>query len=222
MVRPVWTIMTLTLPERAEMLGRLRARLLPQLIGKPVAWDVRYDEPGMPLGDQRERMRREAGGEYISNVDDDDLVAEDYVGAILPLLDGVDYIGFRLQAYEDRVALPKPTFHSLLCGGWFESAYGYHRDISHLNPMRRELALAVPMWGAFGEDSRWAGEMRAQGMVRTEHYVERVMYHYLSRPNKKDGRLSVRVTAGVCEGCGSESTVRVGVVKVCNACGAIS
>ena len=87
--------------------------------------------------------------------------------------------------------------------------------------MRRELALKAPMWGGFGEDSRWAGDMRALGVVKTEHYVEDVMYHYLSRTDKKDGILPMTVTAGACPACRSTSTVRVSAGKmfVCNACG---
>lgn len=215
-------ILTPTMSSRAEFLERLGKCLGPQLARHPadVTWKVLPDGDRRfeSLGAKRELMRQTANAEYISFVDDDDLVADDYVERILPLLDGVDYVGFRLQAYEDGVALPKPTYHSLLCGGWFESAYGYHRDISLLNPIRRELAVQVPIHYDFGEDSDWAQRMRATGLVRTEHYVEQTMYRYLSRPGKPDG-LPVTRTAGKCPKCGSMSTVWVGRSKFCNQCG---
>jgi hypothetical protein len=156
-------------------------------------------------------LRRASNAEYIAFVDDDDLVAPDYVSTILPLLDGVDQIGFELQCYIDAVALPKKTIHSLRHTGWFENALGYFRDISHLNPMRRELALLEPMEGGHGEDKRWSDRMR--GKVKTEHYIPRVMYHYYFNTKKNQG--------APCPKCASESTVLVETGTWCNGCGVL-
>ena len=122
----------------------------------------------------------------INFIDDDDLVPEDYVATILPLLDGVDYIGHRIQFYLDG-ALDRPIFHSLKYHGWTTVGGVHYRDISHVNPMRRELALAVPMEGGVAEDFRWAANLRATGLVKTEHYIDRAMYLYYFRTNK-DGQ----------------------------------
>lgn len=216
-------ILCLSMTSRAEFLERLRNNIEPQLVSG-VRFTVKLHDSGLSLGANRQKMREESDAEYVCFVDDDDRVADDYVARILPLLDGVDYIGFRVQAYEDGKPLPGPTYHSLLCGGWFDKTYGYgtkswHRDISHLNPIRRELALAVPMYGGFAEDSRWAGDLRALGIVKTEHYIEDVMYHYLSRTDKTDGVQPGPVSAGACPACHSTSTVLVKGKMYCNACG---
>ncbi len=222
-----WEIQILTMPTRKDYLNRLLAMLLPQVEKYEdqcaVTWMMH--EPNFSIGHNRQVMREDSSAEYICFVDDDDLVAGNYVDRILPLLDGVDYIGFRVQASENGIDLPGPTYHSLLCGGWFDRTYAdgtksWHRDISHLNPMRRELALAVPMYGGFAEDSRWAGELRKLGIVKTEHFIEETMYFYLSRTDKTDGVQPGPVSAGKCFFCGSPSTVLVGVRKIfCNACG---
>jgi hypothetical protein len=130
-----------------------------------------------------------------------------------------------VQAYENGVPLPGPTYHSLLCGGWFDKTYAdgtkaWMRDISHINPIRRELALAVPMYGGFAEDSRWSGDLRRLGIVKTEHYIEEVMYHYLSRPDKTDGVAPgpTSSSAGECPACHSVMTVIVNRKRFCNAC----
>ena len=125
-----------------------------------------------------------AMSEYICFVDDDDLVADDYVSTILPLLDR-DYVGFRVQCYMDGAPFSK-TFHSLKYDRWWNDEHGYYRHISHLNPIRRELALLAPMEGGVGEDHRWADRLYATGKVRTEHFIDRVMYHYYSRIVKND------------------------------------
>ena len=215
-------ILILTMPTRVQFLSRLQGILTPQLV-PDVRVTVRVHDPELSLGANRQKMREKSDAEYVTFIDDDDIVPPNYVARILPLLDR-DYVGFRVQAYEDNIPLPGPTYHSLLCGGWFEKTYAdgtksWHRDISHINPIKRELALAVPMYGGFAEDSRWAGELRALGIVKTEHYIEDVMYHYLSRPFKKDGVKPGPVSAGTCSNCGSGSTVRVGTRHIfCNAC----
>jgi len=50
-----------------------------------------------------------------------------------------------------------------------------------------------------------------RGKVKTEHYIDRVMYYYLFRSNKNRG--------AKCPKCASLSTVRVEIGTHCNACG---
>jgi hypothetical protein len=219
-----WCIQTLTQPSRADFLARLRANLEPQLV-PGVCHMIRMFDPALSLGANRQKMREEADAEYLSVIDDDDRVSNFYVARILPLLDGVDQIGFRVQASEDGVDLPGPTYHSLLCGGWFDKTYAdgsksWHRNISHLNPMRRELTLAVPMYGGFAEDSRWAGDLSRLGIVKTEHFIDEILYFYLSRTDKTDGAAPgpTSSSAGECPACHSVMTVIVNRKRFCNAC----
>lgn len=177
-------ILCLTQPSRSEYLKRLRACIGPQLTAD-VRFTVRMFDPRLFLGVNRQWMIDESKAEYICFIDDDDLVADDYVSTILPLLDGIDYVGFELQCYIDGVPFSH-TYHDLRCGGWHNDEKGYYRDISHLNPIRRELALLEPMEGGNAEDHRWADRMRATGKVRTQHMIPRVMYFYYSRSIKND------------------------------------
>ena len=222
-----WEIQILTMPSRKEFLERLLLNLRSQVApyDGQVTIAVRMHDPSISLGANRQKMREESTAEYISAFDDDDWPADNLVARVFPLLDGVDYVGWRVQASEDGRDLPGPTYHSLLCGGWFDKTYSdgtksWHRDISHLNPIRRELALAVPMYGGFAEDSRWANDLRALGIVKTEHYIEETMYFYLSRTAKTDGVPIGPLSAGKCPSCESFSTVIVMGKRACNKCGA--
>ena len=118
-------------------------------------------------------------------MDDDDAVSPNYISSIVPLLDGVDYIGFEIAMYLNHERI-KPAYHSLNTKEWTEDENGYYRDIGHVNPMRRELALQRPMTGGIGEDARWACEMR--GLVKTQHYIREPLYVYLWRQPKDDAR----------------------------------
>ena len=195
-----WSILILTLPQRADMLKRLLKVLKPQ-ITRDVELRIETFDARLPVGENRELMRRLARGEYISFIDDDDLVPGHFVERILPALDGVDYVGFNLEQRIDG-AFACIECHSLRYAGVgrTDSAHRW-RDISHLNPMRRELALLVPMTGWPAEDSRWADGIRSLGVLKTEHYFDEVLYHYLSRtvkPELGDTKFLVSVEADPC------------------------
>lgn len=178
-------ILILTQPKREPFLKQLLSILSPQVNGKDVRLLIHEDKEGRlgTLGESRERMRRESLGDYIAFIDDDDFVSPHYVERILPLLDGVDQIGFDLLYFEDGMPI-KPAHHSLQYATWASDDTAFYRDISHLNPMRRELALEVPMSGTHGEDMRWSIAMR--GKVKTEHYIHEELYFYLFRYYKDD------------------------------------
>jgi hypothetical protein len=183
-------ILILTLPSRTEFLRQLLTLLEPQIsalglrkydqVGVRIVKDEAWSRP-MELGDKREYMRQQSHAEYSCWLDDDDLPAPNYISSILPLLDGIDYVGFRLQMYRDWVKA-KPTFHSLRYKSWWEDDAGYYRDLSHLNPIRNDLAKRAPVEGNIvGEDFRWANRLRSLGIVKTEHFVDDVLYFYLER-----------------------------------------
>jgi hypothetical protein len=191
-------ILIATISQRREMLDQLLSLLEPQIAAlglrkfEQVDVMISANDSGAEIGVHRERMRQKAEGDYIAFIDDDDLVAPDYVSTILPLLDGIDQIGFNLKYFSGHNEM-QPVYHSLAHGNWTNPINGrigvegaFCRDISHLNPMRRELAMQVPIEGGIGEDCRWAAAMR--GKVKTEHYIDRVMYYYLWRPGKQDAK----------------------------------
>lgn len=172
-----WSILVCTIGQRDQRFKRLWAELKPQLAGKEVEVLAYWNNGEKPLSGIRQSLVEESRGEYISFIDDDDLIPKDYVDVIYPLLDGVDYIGFQLQLYHNGETM-KPTFHSLEYDRWHEDDQGYYRNISHLNPIKRSLVLETPFVTESGqpEDADWA--QRIAPRVKTQHYVDKVMYFY--------------------------------------------
>lgn len=235
-----WEILILTQPSRERLLQRLLAVLRPQVEELPdVQIVTRMFNRSMDLGSNRQMMIDASTAAYLNFLDDDDLVPFDYVSTIYPLLDGeVDYIGFQLQLYVNDEK-QRPTFHSLRYDRWSSDDKGYYRDISHLNPIRRELAIQAKMSGGAGEDQRWCEELTKLGIVKTEHYVDRVMYYYLFRTNKNDREARAPIARvnpiqdamaanfhavghrrPECPRCGATCCGIASGMRICNQCGA--
>jgi len=220
---PLWTILIPTIGRRRAQLRKLLIELLAQ--AEPRVGQVRvlayYNQGEQPLSHVRQALVEQATGTYVSFVDDDDWVPEYYVQQVRTAIheyaagpgvdpDAVgtqpgpigrtsfpDQVGWRMQHYADGHP-SKPTYHSLQYKGWHDDARGYYRDISHLNPIRRELALQVDFRdGNPPEDVSWAIAMR--GRVRTEARIpdEHVMYHYYSSGDSTWRPGSVKHDGGV-------------------------
>lgn len=177
---PTWDILIATLGQRGDRLTRLLDSLLPQVTAAAGAVRVTalWNNGERPLGHVRQDLLESATGTYVSFVDDDDEVPDYFVPEVLSHLDGVDYVGWRMQCIMDGVPL-KPTFHSLRYARWYDDHAAYYRDLSHLNPVRREHALRID-YRTVGapEDVAWVDQLRALDVVKTEHYLDRVMYVY--------------------------------------------
>lgn len=176
---PKLTICICSVPARADKLAKLLDVLLPQVdkYQRQIEVLLFWNNFEYSLGFLRQSMLEEARGEYICHIDDDDMVPEDYCDTILPLLDGTDYIGFKVN-FLDSGKKMKPVYHSLKYQTWYEDADAYYRGVTHLNPVRTELARlsSFPTEYNVGEDSKWAIGMKDK--CKTEHFIDREMYTY--------------------------------------------
>lgn len=157
------------------------AGLLTPQLSPGVEVVVYWNRGTKTIGEYRQALLEDARGTYVSFVDDDDRIAGDYCERILAALAASpDYVGFELlythmsrhhpRGYEVQV------FHSLRHRGWHQKGRSLYRDVTHLNPIRRDLALQVPFNGGPGEDRRWAQAVRP--LLTTEVYIDDVMYFY--------------------------------------------
>lgn len=176
-MNPKLSILIATLGRRNEKFHGLLNQLLPQLddtLGE-VEVVAYWNNGEKSIGEIRQALLREAKGDYVCFVDDDDMIADDYCIQILNAL-GKDYVGFKVQLYNDGKRMPV-SYHSLKYEKWSQDWEGYYRNVTHLNPIRREIALK----GKFsrdgaGEDHSWA-EMVAP-YTKTENFIDKVLYFY--------------------------------------------
>jgi glycosyltransferase involved in cell wall biosynthesis len=128
-----------------------------------------------PIGKIRQSLVENAVGDYVCFIDDDDWVPDYYLAEIFKAM-GKDYIGFQVELFEKDKQL-KPVFHSIRYGVWHDDEKGFYRGVTHLNPIRRQLALLGDFANqGIGEDANWARSLRS--LVQTENYIDKIMYYY--------------------------------------------
>jgi hypothetical protein len=189
---PTWSILVPTLGERRALFERLMAGLLPQLDAyagrvRVIGWH-NNGSPSLPK--IRQTMVDQAETDYLSFVDDDDIVSPDYVHQIVAAIDQrPDYVGFQVQCYSDG-APTGVAHHSLAYTRWRNYPGRYERDISHLNPIRTVLARRADFTQAragTAEDRAWAAQLRRGQVLHTQVVLPSILYHYLYSTSKSAG-----------------------------------
>jgi len=182
---PTWTILVPTLGQRGPLFRRLLDVVLPQLDEhagrvRVLAW---WNNGSPSLGEVRDGLLAEAESEYVSFIDDDDLVPEYYVAEVVnALASRPDHVGFKIE-YSTNGEQVEVVDHSLRWRKWGRSADGMlYRDFTHLDPVRADFAR----FGSFAraragraEDRVWVKQVRMH--LVTETYIDKVMYRYLFR-----------------------------------------
>jgi glycosyltransferase involved in cell wall biosynthesis len=196
------SLLVCSIESRRRELRRLRSCLAPQL-NDAVELLVNIDRGEKTIGRKRNELLEEASGDYIAYIDDDDLVADDYVEKILNAVDSKpDCCGME-GIITFNGANPRRFIHSLRYREWFEEEGVYYRNPNHLSPVKRELALEI----GFPEKNYWEDRdysARLLPLLKREVYIEGPIYYYLYVKRKKPKllRLFTEFSRGVRLVCG--------------------
>ncbi len=184
MTRPLLSILMATMPSRRAIKQRITAQLARQFLDLHAPAEVQMidDEAPGQVGAKRQRLLERATGDYVAFVDDDDLLAPDYLARILAALESrPDVVGIVVKITLRDEPLPRIPFteHSLRHRDVPDKAgNGPHRVPNHLNPMRRDLALQAGYRDmSWGEDTDFA--LRVLPLLQTEVFTgPEWLYHY--------------------------------------------
>ena len=129
-----------------------------------------------------------AQGEYISFIDDDDMVHWDYVSSISEILEtGVDAVSFFGHIeFEDGVIA---YVQYLPCTAPINEDFVYLRPLQHVSPIRTSIVKTIPYEGHWGADTVWSMKLAASGLVKSYGVVNpsTPMYFYRPKLNDPDG-----------------------------------
>jgi glycosyltransferase involved in cell wall biosynthesis len=169
------SILIATMPIRANKLANLRQVLDRQLTPEvEVITDISMN---YNIGTKRNKLLSLASGKYVTAIDDDDLIAPDYIEKILKACKSdCDCIG--ISGVITTNGSNEMQWHiSKDYMGWFERKNVYYRTPNHISPVKRELALAAGFPEiSFGEDYEYS--MRLLRLLNTEVKIEGILYYY--------------------------------------------
>jgi hypothetical protein len=173
-----WQILVTSIPHRHQKLLRLLDALDQQLPRTGVGVLLYRDDLELCYGGKIQALVEASTADYVCCVDDDDMVAPDYVEKIAAVLEELpQYVGFRVRWTQNTVP-QKPVVHSLACGGWQDTPGQLERDISEKNPVRRDIALLGTWEGGWEAERRWSAGVRAAGVLKYEVFIDEELYYY--------------------------------------------
>jgi glycosyltransferase involved in cell wall biosynthesis len=179
------SILTCSLERRYRIFKELEQHLIKQIgTNSNVELLANIDNGQKTIGLKRNELLRAASGTYVAFIDDDDWVSNDYVSKILK---AIDYKNPDCCGIEGVVLLDKTNrqifIHSIKYDDWFSENHTHYRCPNHLNPIKRDLALAVGFKDlSYGEDFDFS--KRIKPLLKTEVFIPKPIYTY--RPNIKN------------------------------------
>lgn len=174
------SLLICSLHSRKGKLNRLLEGLQSQLnkFSGLVEAIVAVDEKENKIGKKRNYLISLAKGEYITFIDDDDLVDDNYCSLLLTSIEkNPDVIVFDAVRYANG-KLDRTVKYGIEYGKDHHDKNFYYRIPNHLMCVKRELALQVPFKEInFGEDSDYA--KRLLPLLKTQERINETLYTYL-------------------------------------------
>jgi len=176
-----WSILIPTIPGRETSLRNLIAsireklqRLSPQL---RVEFCIRFDNKEMSIGNKRQELLQGAKGKYMSFIDDDDDITDEYVQDITETIRG-NYHVMYLRGKIDKYTFKHSISNKL--SGFMADDTGFLRPPNHLNPILTDVAKNISFRDAtYGEDLDWTLRLAKTGFLSREYVSSDNRIHYL-------------------------------------------
>lgn len=189
------SILIASIPSRNFMLNNLCNELSKQIDKLCISdeIEIRINSSVIEnIGKKRNALLALATGDYLCFFDDDDLPGKNYLKHIMDGIEkGVDCISLRGEMTTDGIN-PEIFEHSIKYALWKTNSMAdpgtvkYERYPNHLNAIKSGIAKQHTFPEiAFGEDHRWSAEIARSGEIKTEHYVDEIIYYYQYVSNKK-------------------------------------
>lgn len=186
MNQPLLSILICALNERAGMLATLLKSIERQIeysgaIGQ-VEILVEMDNRKITTGEKRNNLLKKAAGKWICFVDDDDELTDEYIPEILKALESdCDVVGFKgwMTTDKENSITWKISKDLPYCAAHENGKQVYLRFNNHLSPLKRTMALQIMFPHiTHGEDYDYAIRLKDSGLIKTEVFIDKFLYHY--------------------------------------------
>ena len=172
------SVLVSSIVERQDyFLKRMLSILEPQLT-PDVELVIETDNREISIGAKQQILLGRAQGDYLCYVDEDDVIPVYYISEILKAIQSQpDCVGIN-EIYTHNGKNPKPFYHSLKYDHYFEKDNVYYRPPTHMNPVKRTLAIQSHFEDAYGGDNEYT--MTLLPLLKTEIVIDKCMYYYLA------------------------------------------
>lgn len=181
-MKPRLSILICTIPSRAASFGRLITELRGQMLAyAPAVGIISNASTQLSIGAKRNWLLEKAESDYVCFCDDDDQVSKDYIDLLMKAVEsGKDCASLLGSHYVDGV-YDGDFEHSIKYHKW-ETVVGpikYLRYPNHLSMIKTSIAKQFKFPEInHGEDADWSTKIYKSGLIKTEHYIPTVIYHY--------------------------------------------
>lgn len=171
------SVLICTIPSRVENhLPKIVAQLNNQTKGKPVQVLYLGDNRRMPVGKKRNLLMNMVEGKYVCFIDDDDVIADDYIDTLLEAAKSdADCLLFDVSVSLNGgpYKICKYSIHY----GSVDYPTHYERPPMHLTPVKTAHAKRIKFPEFYrAEDYGWAALLKP--FLKTEHRIDKVLYYY--------------------------------------------
>lgn len=177
------SILICHLPERRLTMSKLIAQLTDQYRDYEKFEILSNPDKSISVGEKRNLLLENAHGDYVAFIDDDDRISDDYICKLMDGIDlGVDCCSLTGIITENG-ANPLVFQHSIKYSAYKTNSEDmpvrYERYPNHLNCIKSSIAkqFRFPEKN-HGEDTDWATQIHKSGLLKTEHWIDGVIYYY--------------------------------------------
>ncbi len=180
----MWSILICTLDEREKQFKPLYQKLCRQIKEAGLSDQIEIlfyrDNRELKVGQKRNFLLTTSSGKYVSFIDDDDDIHDNYIKMIFDKLclnpDCVSLAGIMTTQGQN----PCKFIHSIQYNNQYcQKDNVYYRPPNHLNPLRRSIAIQFTFPETnLGEDRAWALAIAESGLLKTEEHIDEPYYFY--------------------------------------------
>lgn len=181
------SILIPTMKHREPLFAQVLAEIKKQATQCPqirteILWES--DNGEMTLGQKRNVLMDRCSGKYHCFIDDDDVLAPDYLKTFVPMIaSGIDYDCASFVGAHYRVGqFTKLFHHSMTYSEWAETPERYIRTISPMNLIKTDIVRQVRYKDIRNtEDHEFSKRLMASGLLKTEYEINpnHPIYHYI-------------------------------------------
>lgn len=183
------SILVATVPSRrAALLSRLLACLEPQVENDPYVEVIVHASEDKPMGVKFNELYEVANGRLSVQVDDDDLVSDDYVTQILAASVGHDFVGYQVRYTENGG--PTTVFEIDPARALTLKPYAFRDRIRHVTPkcpLETARARRHKFGSYIGADYTWTVAVVADGYPFNPVHIPKMLYWYDCWPHHSLG-----------------------------------